>query len=159
MFFVVFKKIQISVNFNGRAMRFSALESAGFGLQMFKSRFLNFDFAYEFFRKIEKMQKKNENFAKKNAVKKFTLRNSKNFSGRVVEQSLLIPMPKTELLHRQNWPRSVILNGVRYNFSWKTIKLLPMHYRTCLELHPRRKPARYWLDKWLLYIGKRHAIG
>lgn len=70
MFFVVFKKIQISVNFNGRAMRFSALESAGFGLQMFKSRFLNFDFAYEFFRKIEKMQKKMKIAQKKTLWKK-----------------------------------------------------------------------------------------
>ena len=37
-------------------MRFSALQSAGFALQLSESRFLNFDYAFEFFRKFEKFE-------------------------------------------------------------------------------------------------------
>ena len=57
-FFRVSQKLEISVNFDGRAMRFSALQLAGFVLQLSESRFLNFDFAFEFFENFEKFAQK-----------------------------------------------------------------------------------------------------
>ena len=66
-FFRVSQKLEISVNFDGRAMRFSALQSAGFALQLSESRFLNFDFGFEFFENCENFVK----FCKKTCGKKF----------------------------------------------------------------------------------------
>ena len=82
------------------------------------------------FSKISKIWKILQNFAKKNSVEKISIRNLIIYSRRVVEQSLLIPMPQTALLYRKNSSRSIILNSVillMYNFSGEAIKLLPMH--------------------------------
>ena len=123
-------------------MRFSALQSAGFALQVSESRFLNFDFAFQFFENFKNFENFVK-FCKKTSVEKNSIRNLIIYFRRVVEQSLLIPMPQTALLYRINSSRSLILNSVillMYNCSGEAIKLLPMHYHTCLALNPRRKP-------------------
>ena len=92
------------MNLYGRAMRFAALESAGFALQLSESRLLNFElnfFPQRFFCKILQNFRNFRKTEKRN-------RNSKIYFRRLVEQSLLIAMPKTALLYRQNLPRSLI---------------------------------------------------
>ena len=87
-------------------MRISALESPGFALQLSKSRFLNFEI------RISKIP--NSKFFKF----------SKKLKREVVEHSLLIPMSKTALLYRQNWPRSVIFEKFEEKKSMSQIKNL-----------------------------------